>query len=207
MWSINLIPPEAAQRAAARRRRLALVLLGVIYVVFLAFGTVLFNDRTRETQVRLVEQQDTNQALEADIEALAPATQLEADLLAGVAQLEDILASDIAWGRFLNDLGRVIPDRVWLTSLTIQAAQDIENPDSFGSVSINGTAFDYPDSASWLRKLDSDGWPAVDAGWILTTAQESLFEDVTTVMFSSVGTLTAAALDSRIDDRIPKVPE
>ena len=113
----------------------------------------------------------------------------------------------MAWGRLLNDLGRVIPDRVWLDSFTARAEADPENPGSLGAVAMNGIAFDYPDAASWLRTLDSDRWLALGAGWVLATVQEQVVDGVTAVSFSSVGTLTPAALDDRLSDRIPTVPE
>ena len=107
----------------------------------------------------------------------------------------------------MNDLGRVIPDRVWLDSFSARAEVDPENPGSLGAVAMTGTAFDFPDAASWLRTLDSDRWPAVGAGWVLATTQEQVVEGVVAVTFSSVGTLTSAALDDRINERIPTVPE
>lgn len=207
MKAINLLPPEAAQRAAARRRRLGLVLLGLLYLGLLAVGYLYFQGERDEVEDRLAQQEATNQALRAEIAALSPAADLERQLRDGATQIEQALATDVAWGRLLNDLGRVIPDRVWLDSFAARAEIDPENPLSFGTVSMNGTAFDYPDAASWLRTLDSDRWPSVGAGWVLNTTQEELFAGVPAVTFSSVGTLTAAALDQRVADRIPSVPE
>ncbi len=207
MKAINLLPPEAAIRAAARRRRFGLILLGVIYLALLGVGYMFFQGQEAEVQDRLAAQESLNQALRADIASLAPAADLERQLLEGAAQVQQVLATDIAWGRLLNDLGRVIPDRVWLDSFAARAERDPENPASLGTVSMNGTAFDYPDAASWLRTLDSDRWPAVGAGWVLNTAQEEIVDGVAAVTFSSVGTLTTSALDDRVTERIPTVPE
>lgn len=207
MRTINLIPPEGALRAAARRKNFGFLVLGLLYVVLLAAGFLYFQGQAGEVDDRLATQQTINQELEADIAALAAAAELEAEFVAGIAHLESTLASDIAWGRLLNDLGRVIPDRVWLESFSAQAIVDLENPASFGTVSFNGTAFDFPDAASWLRTLDSDRWPAIDTGWVLTTNQGDIFEGVSVVQFSSVGSLTDAALDERAAGRIPTVPQ
>lgn len=207
MKAINLIPPEAAIRAAARRKRFGLVLLALVYLQLLGVGYMFFQGRLSEVQDELADKQAANQVIQADIAALEPARQLEADLRDGSNQIQQILATDIAWGRLLNDLGRVIPDRVWLDSFTARAEVDPENPGALGAVSMNGIAFDYPDAASWLRTLDSDRWPAVGAGWVLSTAQEEVIDGVVAVTFSSVGTLTNAALDDRVNDRIPTVPE
>ena len=168
---------------------------------------MLFQGQAGELEDRLTEQEMINQRLQADIAALAPARQLETDLRSGAGQITHILATDIAWGRLLNDLGRVIPDRIWLDSFTATAEVDPENPGALGAVAMTGIAFDYPDSASWLRTLDSDRWPAVGAGWVLSTTQEQVVDGVVAVSFSSVGTLTSAALDDRVNERIPTVPE
>lgn len=207
MKAINLLPPEAAIRAAARRRRFGFILLGVIYLALLGVGYMFFQGQEAEVQDRLAAQESLNQALRADIASLGPAADLERQLVEGAGQIQQVLATDVAWGRLLNDLGRVIPDRVWLDSFAARAERDPENPVSLGTVSMNGTAFDYPDAASWLRTLDSDRWPAVGAGWVLNTAQEEIVDGVAAVTFSSVGTLTTSALDDRVVDRIPTVPE
>ena len=178
-----------------------------IYLALLGVGYMFFQGQEAEVQDRLDAQESLNQALRADIASLAPAADLERQLLDGSAQIQQVLATDVAWGRLLNDLGRVIPDRVWLDSFAARAERDPENPAALGTVSMNGTAFDYPDAASWLRTLDSDRWPAVGAGWVLNTAQEEIVNGVAAVTFSSVGTLTTSALDDRIDERVPTVPE
>ena len=233
MKAINLIPPDAALRAAARRKRFGFILLGLVYVALLAVGYMYFKGQLTEVEDQLAGQQADNnliraeisalapaaeldaqytagsnqiQAIRAEISALAPAAELDAQYTAGSNQIQAILASDIAFGRLLNDLGRVIPDRVWLDSLTATAQSDPANPSALGSVTMNGIAFDYPDAASWLRTLDSDRWPAVGVGWVLSTVQGDV-EEVPVVAFASVGVLTAASLDDRAARRIPAVPE
>ena len=207
MKAINLIPPEAAQRAAARRKRFGIIMLGVIYVALLAVGFMYFRGQQTEVKDRLAIQQSDNAAVRAEVVALAPAADLQRELRNGSDQVERILVADIAWGRLLNDLGRVIPDRVWLDSFTAASLIDDENPAARGSVAMNRIAFDFPDAASWLRTLDSDRWPAIGTGWVLSTSAEEIVDGVPAVRFSSIGVLTTAALDDRLNDRIPSVPE
>ena len=87
MKAINLIPPEAAIRSADRRRRFGIVMLAVMYVALLGIGYMFFQGREGELQDRLSEQEMINQRLQADIAALAPARQLEADLRSGADQV------------------------------------------------------------------------------------------------------------------------
>ncbi|MGH8937474.1 MAG: PilN domain-containing protein, partial [Acidimicrobiia bacterium] len=117
-----------------------------------------------------------------------------------------ILAADIAWGRLLNDLGRVIPDRVWLEGFAGQVNRSEENPDLLGQISGNGVAFEYPDVAAWLRTVDSDQFPALDGAWVNSASLASLGE-AEIIQFDSVASLTQAALSDRLAERIPEVPE
>jgi len=207
MRSVNLLPPEEAQRSAARRRRAGYLALLLLYIGALAFGYLLFRGRADNAEADLAAQLATNDSIRADIQRLAPAAALQSEYRSRVGEVTDVLATDVAWGRFLNDLARVIPDRVWLTSFTAAADTTDDAPGAFGTVTMSGIGFDYPDAASWLRTLQSDRWPAVGAAWVLSTSAEDLFDGIPAVNFSSVGTLTQGAISSRIDERIPEVPE
>ncbi len=207
MRAVNLLPPEEAQRSAARRKRLGFLFLLALYIGALALGYLFFAGRADQAEEDLAAQQATNQAIRDDIGRLASAGNLRNEYRGRAADVSSILATDVSWGRLLNDLARLIPDRVWLTSLTAAATVSDINPGSFGQVTMAGVAFDYPDAASWLRTLDSDRWPAVGAAWVNSTAVEMIAGGVEAVNFSSIGTLTDAAVSSRVDERIPEVPQ
>jgi Tfp pilus assembly protein PilN len=206
MRPINLLPPEAAQRAAARRARLGFALLAVVWLALLFLGFLFFSGRAdsreeeRDTQVAL------NDGIRSEIAALGPVAELARERDVRSDAIETALEIDVAWGRLLNDLARVIPDRVWLDSFSANVQVDEESV-GFGTVQMSGIAFDYPDTASWLRTLDSDQWPAIGAGWVLNTASEQVVEGVNAVSFSSAGTITQNALSDRAVERIPEVPE
>jgi len=206
MRPINLLPPEAAQRAAARRKRVGFILLGVIWLALLFLGFLYFQSQADTKEAERDEQLATNDRIRSEIAALGPVAGLQSELNSRSDNVATVLRVDVAWGRLLNDLGRVIPDRVWLESFDASVQLDEETP-GFGSAQMSGIAFDYPDAASWLRTLDSDQWPAVGAGWVLSTAVEQVVEGVDAVSFSSAGTITSNALSNRAEQRIPEVPE
>ncbi len=206
MRPINLLPPEAAQRAAARRKRAGFIFMGVLWLFLLFLGFLFFSNRADQKETERDEQLAVNEGIRREIAALASVAGLQAELDQRSDNVATVLTVDVAWGRLLNDLGRVIPDRVWLESFVAAVQVDEETP-GFGTVQMGGVAFDYPDSASWLRTLDSDQWPAIGAGWVLSTATEDIVEDVPAVVFASVGTLTSDALSNRAEERIPEVPE
>ena len=205
MRSINLLPPEAAERSKARRRILALAAVGVVYLGLLAllafwqFG----NAADAEQEVALQEQE--NDALQRQISELASVERLRSTYNDGIKDMETVLRADIAWGSLLTDLGRQLPDRTWLTTLQAQAQTSDTEPARFGDLTVAGTAFDYPDTASFLRAFDDEAWPAVGGAW-LPSAQEGHIGAVPVVNFSGVAGLTIEALSDRIE-RLPEVPE
>ena len=203
MRAINLLPPEAALRAQAQRRRLLWVVLGLAYLALLVVLTVWWQGRVESAKDDLAQQQEINQAIEAEIATFAGATDLQSQFDAKVVSLTQALQSDVNWGRFLNDLGRLIPDRVWITSLTATAAVDPVTL-TFGVAQISGVAFDYPDVAAWLRAVDESRFPGLTAGWV-PSANESTIGEARTIDFTSSLAMSADALSSRLIERIPVV--
>lgn len=206
MRPINLLPPEVSARSKARRRIAGMVLVGIAFIAALGLATLWLLGQANDAEAELEAQQQANQRLQAEIAQLDGARQLRSDYESGVTRLQLALATDVAWGRLLNDLARIINDRAWLSSLSAQAAEPTEESLSFGSLTVSGTAFWYEDASSWLRVLDSSYWPAVGAGWVSSTSVSSI-EDIPVVNFNSAAVLTSAALSTRVVDLIPEVPE
>jgi len=206
MRPINLLPPELEQKKEARRRVIGLIALGIAFLALLAVVTYWQNGKVQVAKDDLARQEQTNQETQQKIGALASAQDLRTQYEDGVSRVESVLASDVPWAKLFNDLARVIPDRVWLTSFTGSVAADESDPDVVGQVQVGATAFDYPDASAWLRVIDSDVWPAVARGWV-TSAQAATIGDNPVVDFQSSASLTTASVSSRVDNRIPTVPE
>ena len=205
MRTINLLPPEAAQRATARRKTIGFLALGLAYIALLALVAMWWQGKANDAEDDLAAQLTANARIEADIASLAGVRTLRSTYDDGVARLGTALARDIAWGRLLNDLARIIPDRLWLTSLTGNLQSDDENPLLLGQIAVSGVAFDYPDASSWLRVLDAEEWPALGGGWVSSTSRSTIGESPV-VNFTSVASLLEAARSNRIEERTPEVP-
>ncbi|MGH8875185.1 MAG: PilN domain-containing protein [Acidimicrobiia bacterium] len=205
MRAINLLPPEAAQRSRGRRRVALVVMAGIAYLALLGLASVWYQGKAADLEAAAQAQQARNAELQAQIGQLSAMAELRAGYEQGITRMQDILARDIAWGPLLADMGRRLPDRTWLTSFSGQALFNEDQPERYGQLSMAGTAFDYPDTASWLRVLDSEAWPAVGGAW-LPAAQESTIGEVEVVDFQSVAALTDASRSNRLD-RLPEVPE
>lgn len=202
MREINLLPPEAFQRLTARRLRARLILAGLLYLVLLVLLTILWQNRVTSAEDLVTIQQQENATLQQRVSTLAEAQTVVEDYDANTGLIVEALATDLSWGRLLNDLARLIPDRVWLESFA--GASGAPGDATLGTVTVAGVGFSYPDVSAWLRSLDSDRFPGVEGTWVQTAAG-GLIGEAGVVNFSSTTSLTAAALSNRVQDRIPVV--
>lgn len=203
MRPINLLPPDVALKAAGRRRRALWVVAGISYLALLVVATLWWQSRVNEKEDALEEQQAINQSIQAEAATFSGAIELQELYNQNVLAVQSVLITDVNWGRLLNDVGRLIPDRTWLTNFSGQAALDFSSG-TFGTVTVDGVAFDYPDVSAWLRAFSEDFFPAGTAVWVPSAAEADIGL-ARTVDFSSSLALTDAALSTRSGDRIPLV--
>lgn len=208
MRTINLIPQEGKTESQTRRRLLLIAGLGALFVLLLAAITVWRQGAVDDARDELEAQNSANQSLQAEISALAGAGDFQSTYDAQVATLTLALANDVSWGRLLVDLGRVIPDKVWVTSYSGSVNRfgpDSESDAGIGQISFSGVAFEPPDVSAWIRVLDSEQYPGVVSSWATGLTKSSISE-VEVTNFGSTTALSEGALSDRISDRIPDVP-
>ncbi|MDH5421206.1 MAG: PilN domain-containing protein [Acidimicrobiia bacterium] len=209
MRPINLLPPEQARAARQRRGSAFVVLLFVIFLVALGGLWFLRSQALVAAEDNVDDQRAANARLENDIAALSDAAAALDLYESRSSQIAESLVIDIDWGRFLNDLGRVLPPRTWVGTLAASAAppaDDAGDTPTYGSVTVTGTAFDYPDASTWFRTLDSTEWSAVGGAWVSSITQSEI-GDFSTVDFSSSASLTTQALSNRSTTRIVEISE
>lgn len=202
MRSINLLPPEAHIKEQARARIARLALLAAAYVALLVVLTLIWQARVTEAEQDVAAQQQTNSSLEAQVIEFQSVEGLVADYDANVALMQMALADDLSWGRILNDLGRILPDSVWLESFR-GTVEDDPTTAQVGSLQVTGVGFDFPDVSAWLRSLDSDRFPAATDTWV-TSVSEGQIGEAKVVNFISQTSLTEAARSDRLETRIPR---
>ncbi len=202
MRSINLLPPEAHVKEQARERVARLLLFGLVYLGILVVITLLWQTRVNEAEQQSAAQLDLNLQLELQVADFQGIEGLVTEYDANVALMEAALADDLSWGRILNDLGRILPDSVWLQSFRGSVDTDPTTA-AVGSLSVTGVGFDFPDVSAWLRSLDSDRFPAATGTWV-TNVSEGLIGEAPVVNFVSQTSLTPAARSDRLETRIPR---
>jgi len=204
MRPINLLPPKARERAAARRKQSLWIALGLVYLAILVLATLWWQGQVDEAAEEAAAQQAVVEGLRAEVAQLQDLSNLRTEFEETATVVSEILATDVAWGRLLNDFGRLIPPRVWMTQFSGSSSAD-SSSSAVGLLALIGTAFDYPDVASWLRSLDSANFPGVDQTWV-SSATTGQIGEIPVVDFSSSTELTADALSDRAATRIPDVP-
>lgn len=203
MRPINLLPQESLEKVKARQRIARLIVYGILYLILLGIITFVWQGRVGSAERRVEDETAINQQLERDVDALADARDLVARYDENVAIIDAALLAEVSWGRVLNDLARMLPDRVWLT--TFAGASGQTDDGSLGTVTVEGTAFDVPDVSAWLRSLDSDRFPSVDGTWV-SGVNIGLIGEIEVVSFSSATSLTFNAASDRRSSRVPEVP-
>jgi Tfp pilus assembly protein PilN len=177
-----------------------LALAGIAYLALLAVLTLWWQNRVTRAEDDVAAQREVNARLRDEVAALAEAEEIQTRYDDNVALVGTVLAKDISWGRILNDLGRMLPDQIWIDSFVGAAAQD----ENVGSVSVSGFGFSYPDVAALLRNFDSDRFPSVGGTWVTSIASTAIGE-ADLVGFQSATSLTAIAVSDRALERIPQV--
>ncbi len=204
MRPINLLPPEVAEERHRRRRAGLLVLAGIAYVLLLVAGVFYWNTRVSDARALVDKQQETNAGLQQVVASLSDAGALQAEFQAKAALVQEALVNDVDWGIFLNDLSRLLPERVWVESFNGSIVEG-ESTEVVGQVTFSGVGFGFPDISEWLRTLGSGAFTGVTGPWV-STAAESSIGDETVVNFSSSATLTNGAVTDRAVELIPEVP-
>ena len=205
MRPINLLPRADRGAAQAKRRTVLVVIVGLLYVAGLAALTMMWNGKVDLAEQKLADQQVVNQELQAEVAAFSAADELRLQYEENVLVTSAVLANDVAWGRLLNDFGRLIPERVWLENFVGSAAAG-DIPGLVGRITVAGTGFDFVDVSAWLRSLDEARFPGVIGSWVTnaTEAQDAEGEG-SVISFSSTAGLTDDAISNRLAERVPEV--
>jgi Tfp pilus assembly protein PilN len=124
MRAVNLLPKDQAQTRGGLPSTPGLVGVCAAVLVAAIVGAAFMMQSAKVTK----EQQKLD-ALQARVDALPPApagptagaTQLASEHSARVAALSAALSNRVAWDRVFREFSLVLPDDVWLTSLTAQS--------------------------------------------------------------------------------------
>jgi len=152
--AVNLLPRDDRRQRGAEARRDNPVLIGGVAGTVLVTAIIAAWFLTASAGV--ADNQKRRDAAQAELAATpvpppsAPdSTALEQEKGARVAALSSALGGRLAWDRLLREFSLVLPDDVWLTSLTAQAPGGA----AAAGFSINGKTYSHDGVARLLARL------------------------------------------------------
>jgi Tfp pilus assembly protein PilN len=170
MRPVNLIPREErrGERAPLRVGKLAYVLVGGLVVALIAVtATVLVGNQVKDREAELASLEQQELAATQQAEALAPYAEFASMSQARIATVTSLAQSRFDWERVFRELALVLPDDVWLTSLTGavggaagsgDGAAAVDAAIAGHSLAISGCAEGHESVAGFLEALkDIDG--------------------------------------------------
>jgi Tfp pilus assembly protein PilN len=160
MRAVNLLPrDEKRQRQQPGAVLLTGVLGGVLVVAVLAGAFLMTSSKVSDRQAEL-------DALRAELAAIPPAPQAPVDSSGLETQKNDrvtvlgkALGSRVAWDRVLREVSLVLPEDIWLESLTANAADPNFTPTPGkteappGGFTISGYSYSHDGVARLLARL------------------------------------------------------
>jgi Tfp pilus assembly protein PilN len=181
MMRINLLPPEILERRRAERRIGYVVLAAIAVAVVLAGVWAFSYFRLEAKRQELASIQQQVQAAQAQAQQLAVFEERASQLEARRAIAAQAFAGKRDWAKLLDELSLVLPDDVWLQTLTAGETEGL---------SITGYAVDTPNDTpdvghksiakTLVRLADLDQLSDV---W-LTTSSKVLFLEQDAIQFS-----------------------
>jgi Tfp pilus assembly protein PilN len=163
---INLVPAEQQRRSSTDVGLVLLIILVAIVIAGMVLVYFYFNGQLSDKEAELADLQAQNQQLEAQLAALAGYQELDMRRATLEEMVTTIYAGRTLVSEILGDLSLVIPENVWLTSLTATAA---DPPPAFspnaqptggtpqateGTLALIGNTYTFEDVATFLVRLE-----------------------------------------------------
>ena len=169
MRRIDLLPAIYEQRRRERRNLFLIVVAGLVVLLLMFVWWFFLGFQIQDAQEKLASAAAKNVQLSQDIQRLQQFADLESEVQTKRTALQTVFAGDLDWPALFTELAMVIPDDVWLVSLTTSAGQtegsapvpteanpiDIEAAEPFGRVQFEGRAVSMRAVATWLLRLDT----------------------------------------------------
>jgi Tfp pilus assembly protein PilN len=125
MRAINLLPRDDARRGRPQKPQWMVLVPVVLAVLLTAALSALFlsaSGKVKDKQAELASLQDVLQAIPTpDAGKVKTQSALAADKQARVQALSGALSRRVAWDRVFRELSLVLPDDVWLATLSAKA--------------------------------------------------------------------------------------
>jgi Tfp pilus assembly protein PilN len=130
--AINLLPKDDARRGGPQKTQWLAIVPAVVAVLLAALLSAAFLSASGKVKDRQAELDSLQQVLHAiptpNAAKVQSQTALAADKQARVTALSAALSRRVSWDRVLRELSLVLPDDVWLATLTAKAPVPSSSP-------------------------------------------------------------------------------
>ncbi len=208
---VNLLPPEIGERRQLRRLQYALATAGLATVGVVAALWLSATGSVGEAQEELDAAQAQRAKVQQQVNELDNVRATYERVASTQALVQQALANEVLWSRYLTDLGLRRPERVWLTKMSVTLADGTTVAPGaapapaagatgtgglaaaeIGSITFTGVAYDHDDVAAWLEAL------AKEKGWsnpYFSISKEKDLAGRTVVDFTSTVTVDSSAIN------------
>ena len=159
MRAVNLLPRDDKRQRGAARRNDPLLIGGVtgavLVTAIIAAWFLTASGGVAKNQERLDAVTSELAATPVPAPNAPDSSQLEQEKSARVTALSSALGGRLAWDRVLREVSLVLPDDVWLTSLSAQApgAAAVAGTPPAAAFAINGKTYSHDGVARLLARL------------------------------------------------------
>jgi hypothetical protein len=211
---IDLLPRELVEQRLVQRQRSAVGAGFLVLVALLGLWYVVENGKRSEAQDQADQERAVATGLRAQRAKLQPLADLEAQIAAADQLRSKVYAHEIRFSTVMRDISAIVPDDVWLTSMTaaFTAGGDATTttPGSPGAgapvanITFAGSGLGHVDVGGFLRALargPKKGGQQVYLNPYFTSSQKSDASGQTTVTFNATVDLSTAAYSGRYQDQ------
>lgn len=127
MRPVNLIPPEERRgiSSGSRKNLGAYAIIGTLVLILVAVSAItIFNKKASDQQVELESLQSQVDAAKAEAASFSSFTSFQQIHDARLATIDSLAKSRFDWERVMREVAIVIPDHVYLTTLTGTVSPD-----------------------------------------------------------------------------------
>ncbi len=221
---IDLLPRKLVEQRLVRRQRTGVGAAFVLLLALLGLWYVVENGRLAHAQDRADQERAVATDLRARRAQLQPLADLEAQTAAADQLKAQVYAHEIRFSSVMRDISAIVPDDVWLTSMTAafngsadQAAGAAATAPATGTttgspgagspvanISFAGAGLGHVNVGGFLRALargPKKGGQPVYLNPYFTSSQKTDQSGQTTVTFNATVDLSTAAYSGRYQDQ------
>lgn len=169
MRRVDLLPSIYEERRRERRNFYLILAAGGAVLVLLILWYLALGLQVNNARDELAQKQAENTRLVQEILELQRFADLESQVQNKKTALQTVMVGDLDWPAIMTEIAMVIPDDVWLTSLTTSAgttegasqvptetnAIDIDPREPFGRILFEGRALSMRSVANWLIRTST----------------------------------------------------